>query len=730
MAEYDFSTLNSTDLEELVCDLLNAALPRSRKGRYRTFKEGKDQGIDFLYSLHNEDYSHMGQVKHYLKSGFDLMFKNLIESEVKKAQNINPKRYIFATSVDLGHTQAKQIKKAFSPYIKNLGDIYGKKDLNDLIEEYDHVLDIHHKLWLSDASVLTKILTSDLTFRSTDFIDSEIKKRVRLYVKTPIFNEAIRSLDEKNFVIISGDPGVGKTTLAEMLAYEFIKLDYKLCYLLDDIKEAEKVLKHTDVKTIIYLDDFLGSNTEQMVKARGNESTLLSIINRVKRSEHVKLIFTTRTSILNSVIEDSEKLRRAKLRKNETVLDLEEYNSEVKSQLLINHIDDSDLEEKLKEVIRDKKVFEFVLKHKNFNPRSVEYILSADNVEVENAGEYRKFIVRNFNDPKEIWKDAYLHQLDDWQRMLISTLLTFDERTDITLLEKAFEKRLEMEHERSPINVFQSSLSKLSKAFIIISGKQVDLKNPSLKDFLVNFLQQDKREITSMLAGVKYITQISQTLRRMAACKGVPIPKDLSDEMLTNYSDYARPAYRDEDLIQTAIFISENSQGKKTSETLVNILQEIDDWESLHDNYVLNQSFLKFVQHAGDDGLVREVLNKRTMEIVEDLLLGEYDLERAVELMEKLASGFEIDYTGIDISRISLHFDDLFGEYIHNELDQLNDWATDVSEVEEVREKINDLIERLQYLGYYHEVDMSDFDCDWYEITMTNEIKRLNAKDD
>ncbi|UKT64307.1 AAA family ATPase [Pedobacter mucosus] len=474
MSKYDFSTLNSTDLEELVCSLLNAALPKTRKGRYRTFKEGKDQGIDFLYSLNKEDYSHMGQVKHYHKSGFDLMYKNLIGSEVKKAKKIDPKRYIFATSVDLNHNQAIKIKNAFSPYIKTLGDIYGKLDLNNLIEQHDHVLDVHHKLWLSDASVLTKILTSDLTFRSSDFIDSEIKKRVRLYVKTEIFNEALKSLEDKNFVIISGDPGVGKTTLAEMIAYEYIKKDYILCYLLDDIKEAEKVIKHTDVKTIIYLDDFLGSNAEEMIKARGNESALLNIINRVKRSDHIKLIFTTRTSILNSVIEDSEKLRRAKLRKNETVLDLENYNLEVKSQLLLNHIDDSDLEHELQEIIRETKIFNFITRHTNFNPRSVEYILSADNVEVQDADDYRKFIIQNFNDPKEIWKDAYLHQLDDWQRMLINTLLSFDQKTEIDLLEKAFEKRLEIENQKSPINIFQSSLIKLSKAFIVINGKQVD----------------------------------------------------------------------------------------------------------------------------------------------------------------------------------------------------------------------------------------------------------------
>lgn len=92
-----------------------------------------------------------------------------------------------------------------------------------------------------------------------------------------------------------------------MLAHENIENDYQFCYLLDDVREAEKILRNTKVKTQIYLDDFLGGNTAEMINAKGNERSLLVIISRIKRSENTRLIFTTRTEILNSVLEDSEK---------------------------------------------------------------------------------------------------------------------------------------------------------------------------------------------------------------------------------------------------------------------------------------------------------------------------------------------------------------------------------------------------------------------------------------
>ena len=180
MATYDFSTLNSSDLEDLVCDLLNEDQPKDSIVKYKTFKDGKDLGIDFLYSSDSKEHDHVGQVKHYYRTGYKGLIKDLKEIEAGKVIFLSPNRYIFATSVDLGVSNTKEIKDTFSPYIRNLNDIYGKKDLNRLIEKHDKVLNNHYKLWFSDMSILQIILQSDLEFRSSNFIEHELKKRMRL----------------------------------------------------------------------------------------------------------------------------------------------------------------------------------------------------------------------------------------------------------------------------------------------------------------------------------------------------------------------------------------------------------------------------------------------------------------------------------------------------------------------------------------------------------------------
>jgi hypothetical protein len=123
MANFDFSTLGSSDLEDLVCDLLNAQEPTNSGITYRTFKDGKDKGVDFLYSKPGKDFYHVGQVKHYYRTGYSGLLSHLKNTEVAKTSKLAPNKYIFATSVDLSVLQAQEIRDVFNPYCRFGGAI-------------------------------------------------------------------------------------------------------------------------------------------------------------------------------------------------------------------------------------------------------------------------------------------------------------------------------------------------------------------------------------------------------------------------------------------------------------------------------------------------------------------------------------------------------------------------------------------------------------------------------
>lgn len=732
MAQYDFSTLSSSDLEDLVCDLLNADIPSNSPVHYKTFKDGKDQGIDILYSIEGKEHEHVGQVKHFYRTGFAGMLSKLKSEEVAKVVNLSPTKYIFATSVDLSVHYTKEIFDVFDPYIKSLNDIYGKKDLNRLIESHESVLDVHYKLWFSDASVLTKILNSDLQFRSVDFIEGELTKKIRLYVRTELFDAARKSLDKNNFVVITGDPGVGKTTLAEMLVYKYLTEDYQLLYIHDDIKEIERILRPDGSKQIFYFDDFLGSNSAEINKAQGSESALMGIINRIKRMENKKLIFTTRNIILTTVKNESEKFSQFSKNLNEIVFDLKDYTCEIKSKMLINHIDESDMRDDLKTVALRKDLFDFIVKHRNFNPRSIEFITSNENVNMYDADGYKKYIVENFENPERIWKYSYDKQIDIIDRWLLNTLLTFNEKVDITILENAFDKRVQIcttTDTELPPNPFRAAIEKLDKGFIIRRGRLVDFINPSLKDFLSNYLTTDSREICLMLNSVRFAQQFLGLFLLVPSQK-IVLTGEQKNDMLRNYLHYTRPGYRDHDLIRMATVINLLIKDSTKDVSLVEIINDINDWEALYRNYELNIAFKEFIDATKNNYKVNQALIERTEEIVNDLFTGEHDLERGIELLEELTETFNIDYVDFNSSSIELHLDDLFSEYISNEVDNLKDWATDTSEVEDIRNELENWNEKIRDLGLAYDVNTSELECDWDEITRLNEFNRMMEKND
>jgi len=112
MAEYDFSALTDKEFEELVRDLLSKDLGIS----LRTFKKGKDKGIDIRYSSPHNINKVVVQAKHNTETGFKGLVNDL-KKEIPKVAKLSPGRYIIATSVKLLPQYENEIVKLFSPYL-------------------------------------------------------------------------------------------------------------------------------------------------------------------------------------------------------------------------------------------------------------------------------------------------------------------------------------------------------------------------------------------------------------------------------------------------------------------------------------------------------------------------------------------------------------------------------------------------------------------------------------
>src|ERR1700749_2856865 len=128
MRQYNFDTLNSTDLEYLVRDLLNADEKANKKATiYSSFPEGKDHGIDLLDNNSEPGkYNIIVQVKHQPNVAFPAFLTALSrsskthKSEIEKIEKLKPNRYILATSRLLTLSNREDIVEAMRPYIRSL----------------------------------------------------------------------------------------------------------------------------------------------------------------------------------------------------------------------------------------------------------------------------------------------------------------------------------------------------------------------------------------------------------------------------------------------------------------------------------------------------------------------------------------------------------------------------------------------------------------------------------
>jgi len=207
---YDFTTLSPDDFEALVADLLSQELG----GRLESFKPGKDGGID----LRNSRVSGSGaivQCKRYAPHKINELLRSMA-SESNKLQALRPSRYVLATSVDLSPGNKADLVRCLSPWCKSTGDIYGASELNGLLRDHPEVERAHFKLWISSTAILERILHARI-FNFTDATLEGTKEQMSRLVVHDGFNRALTMLHEQHHVLIVGNPGIGKTTLARML---------------------------------------------------------------------------------------------------------------------------------------------------------------------------------------------------------------------------------------------------------------------------------------------------------------------------------------------------------------------------------------------------------------------------------------------------------------------------------------------------------------------------------
>jgi hypothetical protein len=186
--------------------------------RFEAFAAGPDGGTDGRHAMC--DGAIILQAKHYVGSTYSAL-KSKMSRERASIDRLSPARYILTTSRALSPENKRELAGIIGPSLQSEADILGPGDLNALLRKYPDIEKSHIKLWLTGVAIMERVVRS-AAHAFNNITRGEIEAKVRVYAPNPSFNGARDTLEAHHVVIISGTPGVGKTTLAEMLSYAYI----------------------------------------------------------------------------------------------------------------------------------------------------------------------------------------------------------------------------------------------------------------------------------------------------------------------------------------------------------------------------------------------------------------------------------------------------------------------------------------------------------------------------
>lgn len=703
MNNYDFSTLNDKEFEQISKDLLNAKFNL----KLQSFKVGKDKGVDLIFSTEKNNNSIVVQAKHYSKSTYSNLKSVIKNKEFEKVENLKPDRYILVTSMDLSAIQKDELKSLLNPYVKTSNDIIGQQELNDYLFEFKIIEKKYYKLWLSNTSIITEILNNAIESRTRYFL-KRLKDKIKYYVVTDKLDLAYKILKEEKILLITGQPGIGKTSLAEMILFDRAKNNFKI-HKVENITEAENVISDDDrVKQIFYFDDFLGANYAEIINSHKTETQLTSFVDRIRNSPNKYLVLTTRTVVLSLASDRYEKINNSSLNERQFELKLSDYNKYEKALILYNHFFHKNVNERFYNVLLEKKFYWDIIKHDNYTPRIIEFITDEYKIQNFTISEYKQFVVNNLSNPKEIWRFSYNNQISYLERCLLMTLFSFGNYVNEIRLTKAFEQRLQYEIiEHNQIidgNQFNKSIKLLLNGFISSTlytstdrnRRSYNFINPSLADFLIGQISESFSDRKAIIKNVIYLDQLNRFNPKKTI---IPLDKELQSvirDQITNdkfvIDKKEAVVNKKENIYNSKILSILSTYCKQVNidNVFLKHLKTLDyseNWDYFVFSEVLNSLLI-----IKDCPQTETYVKKNFIKIVEKLMLradSDLEAEQIINLFDK----YEQDYVEFSKSKDGestiIQMIENIIETTEDELsEQIKDEVTDFAKVEEIYDEI------------------------------------------
>ncbi len=748
MINYELLNLSSYEFENLTRDLLE----KKFNIYIESFTSGSDLGIDLRFS-YDKTKTNIVQCKRY--KSFSSLYSSL-KGEVSKIKKLNISNYYVSTTVGLTPQQKDKIYNLFNPLIAKYEDIFGKDDINKMLNEFRDIELKYYKLWLSSTNVLNSIIHSKV-FNISALDLSDIENNIRRYVQNDSYNKSLKILKENNYIIISGVPGIGKTTLAKILIYNFLAKGFtEYVSLSDSINDAFKLF-HESKYQIFFYDDFLGRNFLEDKMMKNEDSLLIKFITKIKESKNKLLIMTTREYILHQAQERHELLNNNKINIAKTILDISVYTKIIKAQILYNHLFFSSIPQTYINELLDNKKYLNIINHDNYNPRIIETIIENEDWNTLQSNNFYNIFISYFNNPESVWKHAFENQISTLSQIILLLILTTGTPilyNDLKLLINSFCENHFAKYKCSYSEIiFNKSLKEIEASFITFHKDKrnqtaIEFLNPSIFDFLFNYIKNNTESIKDILSTAIFINQYFYIFQYDKVAKyyynnrKIELSNNIRDTIIENIlKDHT--ILKSSTIIKLHYYNEKSFVWTKSRNDIISNISIISDHIELNSNHVLKNKLSNEYENYLKNEIPNDHLNtvidlyskfkddlkcssKQFLEIIFNNIGWIDDINYFIELKEVLPSEYN---TFINKNNFKARLSEIINDDYYNvDDDYIEDLISNFELVQEefkidLEYKISDLNDKLTEIQNEEQRDTSEA----YEKLITPDHKNDNV---
>ncbi|MER5618649.1 restriction endonuclease [Streptomyces sp. NPDC002215] len=519
MDSFDLGRLTDHDFEVVCRDLFGEILGVPLE----LFPRGRDRGIDLRHTA-ADGTTTVVQCKHWPKATQATLATRLVQDELPKVVALKPDRYLIATSVGLTVDGKDKIRDTFAPYVHTTGDLYGVDEIVAELQSRPELVRRHFRLWLSSTAVLQTVLNQEKYVRSS-WLRRRIPRAAETFVPHEGFDRAKAILDEQRVCVVVGIPGVGKTTVALMLAAWLMGSGYEVYEISQDAEEITALWREGTPQLFLY-DDFLGQTTLESQLNKNEDARLIDIIRGIQEAPDKALVMTTRDYILEHTLLKHERLGTPDISEVTSVVHLTDLSLGVRGQILYNHVHHAQLPAERKWSFADRAVWQPIVEHRNFSPRLIEETLR---LAASREQDVAAAVLKNLDDPRRIWERIVENDLTEEAVHLLEVLFTLRTAAPDTLNESWSWYRKERGLE-ADARIFRRALQVLDGTMVAVEQHGVSFHNPSIADYLRFHFDVGRASMSALLGALIDPVQIHSLIDAAGMADGSGILAQLKAE--------------------------------------------------------------------------------------------------------------------------------------------------------------------------------------------------------